>query len=138
MYWKYYLDLGLLVQFQKNLDIINMFFYKKLKLKQNCAIQDALQSIYGIGNYKSLLMCIKFGLAYPFSINNLNVYLVGVFRFILDEYTWLDARIKRIISQNIKKLLEIGCYRGQRHFLKLPCRGQRTRTNAKTCKKKKN
>ena len=46
----------------------------------------------------------------------------------------VEGDLKREVSLNIKRLMEIGCYRGMRHKRNLPCRGQRTKTNARTCK----
>jgi small subunit ribosomal protein S13 len=54
---------------------------------------------------------------------------------ILDIYLWLDARLRRNTNMNIARFIEIGCYKGFRHKDNLPCRGQRTRTNAATRKK---
>jgi small subunit ribosomal protein S13 len=112
-----------------------MFVYKQYNLNLNKEIRSSLQLIYGIGWYKSILICSKMGLAYPFLFKNLNSYNKHLLSFILDFYTWLEVRIKRIIYQNIKKYFDIESYVGIRHKDRLPVRGQRTRTNAKTKKR---
>lgn len=112
-----------------------MFAYKQVILQLTLEIRAALKTIYGIGKYKALCICARMGLAHPFIMKNLNNYYFMVLAFLLDFYSWLEARIKRFYSQNIKRLVEINIYRGLRHKDNLPTRGQRTRTNAKTKKK---
>lgn len=112
-----------------------MFLYKQYNLNITKEIRSALQFIYGIGWYKSMLICTKLGLSYPFLLKNLNLYNKGLLIFILDFYTWLEVRIKRIIYQNIKQYYDILSYKGIRHKDSLPVRGQRTRSNARTRKR---
>ena len=112
-----------------------MFVYKQYNLDSKKEARLSLQSIYGIGWYKSILIVSKMGLSFPFSFRNLNNYNLQILSFILDFYTWLEVRIKHYIFQNIKKLFEINCYKGLRHKDSLPVRGQRTRTNACTKKR---
>ena len=64
-----------------------MFLYKQRYLKEKVEIRNALKDIYGIGSYKSTLICIKIGFAYPYSIDNLNFYNYFVLVSILDELT---------------------------------------------------
>ena len=112
-----------------------MFLYKQRYLKEKVELRNALMAIYGIGFYKSVLICTKIGLGYPYSIDNLNYYNYLVLVSLLDELTWLEVRIKRVLSEKIKILFNIQCYKGFRHRDLLPCRVQRTRTNAKSCKR---
>ena len=112
-----------------------MFVYKQVSFELNKEIRANLQNIYGIGWYKSIYICSKIGLSYPFCIKNLNTYNLLLLFFILDIFTWLEVRIKRIIFQNLKKYYESNSYRGLRHKDSLPVRGQRTRTNASTKKR---
>lgn len=112
-----------------------MFVYKQYTLNTNREIRSSLQFIYGIGWYKSNLICSKMGLSYPFLFKKLNNYNMQLLSFILDFYSWLEVRIKHYIFQNIKKNFDIKSYRGLRHQDSLPVRGQRTRTNASTRKK---
>jgi len=112
-----------------------MFIYKQYNLNINREVRLSLQSIYGIGWYKSTIISTKMGLSFPFIFKNLNNYNLQLLSYILDYYTWLEIRIKHYIFQNIKKLFEINAYKGLRHKDSLPTRGQRTRTNACTKKK---
>jgi small subunit ribosomal protein S13 len=68
-------------------------------------------------------------------MGNLNNYYFMLLSFILDFFTWLEVRIRRVYNLNIKRLVDINAYKGLRHKDKLPVRGQRTRTNAKTKKR---
>lgn len=112
-----------------------MFVYKQTILDINKEVRSSLQSIYGIGWNKSIVICSKIGLAYPFYFKNLNFYNYTLLSFVLDFFTWLEVRIKRIIYQNIKNYFDIKTYKGLRQKDSLPCRGQRTRTNASTRKR---
>lgn len=112
-----------------------VFVYKQYTLDIKKEVRLSLQSIYGIGWYKSSLISIKLGLSFPFLFKNLNNYNLQLLSYVLDFFTWLEVRIKHYIYQNIKKLVELGSYKGLRHKDSLPTRGQRTRTNASTKKK---
>lgn len=112
-----------------------MFLYKQVYLKERLEVRNSLQGIFGVGWYKSLWVASRIGLSYPFSSDRVNVYISLLFCCVLDGVTWLESRIRRMISLNIKKLIDIECYKGFRHRDKLPCRGQRTRTNAKSVKR---
>ncbi len=112
-----------------------MYLYKQTYLKNNCELRNALRNILGVGWHKAVLCCIKAGFAYPYSINNLNFYHFNVISLILNGFTWLDIKIRRLEKYQIKILIDIKCYKGLRHLNNLPCRGQRTRTNARTRKK---
>jgi len=112
-----------------------MFIYKQYNLGLKKDIRLSLQLIYGVGWLKSIFISSRLGCAYPFSLNNINLYGYLVLIYILDFFTWLEVRVKRIIFQNIKNLYKIGSYKGLRHKDSLPVRGQRTRTNASTKKR---
>jgi len=112
-----------------------LFLYKQYTLNENKEIRSSLQLIYGVGLYKSLLICSKIGLSYPFLLKYLNIYNRALLIFVLDFFTWVEIRLKRLIYYNIKKYYEIQCYKGIRHKDSLPVRGQRTRSNAKTKKR---
>lgn len=112
-----------------------MFIYKQYTLNINRETRLSLQTVYGVGWHKSSLICIKLGLSFPFLFKNLNNYNLQLLSYVMDFYTWLEIRIKHFIFQNIKKLVEINCYKGSRHKDSLPTRGQRTRTNASTKKR---
>jgi len=112
-----------------------MFLYKKSYLPLNCELRNSLCYIFGVGYFKSFLICCKLGLSFPYFISNFNGYYFYLLSSILNAFTWLQVRIKNKLKNNIIKLIDIGCYRGIRHEDYLPCRGQRTRTNAR-CRKK--
>lgn len=114
-----------------------MFAYKQVILPILAEIRASLQHIYGIGKYKAFCICARLGLSFPFMLKSLNNYYSMFLFFILDYYSWLEARIKRIYKQNVRFLVELNTYKGFRHKDNLPVRGQRTRTNAKTKKKNK-
>jgi len=112
-----------------------MFLFRDKYIPLKKEILPALQAIWSIGWVKALSISAKLGLAYPFFINNLNFYNFAIIFFLLKNLTLSEVRLKRIISNNIKNLLDINSYAGARHSLNLPVRGQRTRTNAGTARR---
>jgi small subunit ribosomal protein S13 len=113
-----------------------MFLFRDTSLSERNEIRASLKKIYGVGWCKSNFIINRLGLAYPFFGNNLNYYKINIILFILKELVLGDARIKRIIDTNIMRLILSNSYRGSRHKLTLPVRGQRTRTNAGTQRNK--
>ena len=96
----------------------------------------ALTYIYGIGRPRALEICQKTGISPSLKANDLTQEDTNNLRKILEaEYT-VEGRLRSEVSLNIKRLLDIGCYRGLRHRKGLPVRGQRTKTNARTRKGK--
>ena len=96
----------------------------------------ALTYIYGIGRSRALEVCDKTGIDPDSKINDLTADEVNKIRQLLDaEYT-VEGRLRTETALNIKRLMDIGCYRGLRHRRGLPLRGQRTKTNARTRKGK--
>ncbi len=94
----------------------------------------ALQSIYGIGSTSSKHIMAAAGIAPGIRVKELNEEQVGQIRDAIDKQCKVEGDLRREIQSNIKRLVEIGCYRGTRHRLRLPVHGQRTRTNARTKK----
>jgi len=92
-----------------------------------------LTSIYGIGRTTAQKICTQVGIAFSKKIKDLTD---GDLEKIRDEVNKLtiEGDLRREISMNIKRLMDLGCYRGLRHRRGLPMRGQRTRTNARTRK----
>lgn len=115
-----------------------MFLFRDKEFLINKELRCSLQGLWGVGWHKAALISNKLGFSYPFFINNLNFYYFSLLVFILKNYTISEVRSKRLINNNIKKLIELGTYRGLRHKLFLPVYGQRTRTNAGTRLKLKN
>nr|YP_009944648.1 ribosomal protein S13 [Osmundea sinicola]QFR99942.1 ribosomal protein S13 [Osmundea sinicola] len=101
-------------------------------LPKNKRIEIGLTGIYGIGisRSKEILQAIK--LDGNTKIKDLNDEQIIAIRNILINNYELEGNLKRLESINIKRLMDIGSYKGRRHRLSLPLRGQRTRTNART------
>ena len=92
----------------------------------------ALTYIYGIGSTRSREILAAAGIPEDAKISQLTDEEVRVLRLLIDENYQVEGDLRREVQQNIKRLQEIGCYRGIRHRRRLPVRGQRTRTNART------
>lgn len=93
----------------------------------------ALMSIYGIGRSRARLICSITGIDTNIKINQLIEKDIDKLRCEISKYI-IEGDLRREINLNIKRLVDIGTYRGLRHKRNLPVRGQRTRTNARTCK----
>jgi small subunit ribosomal protein S13 len=96
----------------------------------------ALTSIYGIGLQQSKRVLAKVGIDPTVKVTELTDENVSALRDMLetDEFK-LEGDLKRLVSLNIKRLIDIGSFRGKRHLRGLPVRGQRTRTNNRTSRK---
>ncbi len=95
----------------------------------------ALTYIYGIGYSTSLRICKKIDLNLLLRTKDLTEEQIAKLRLAIDsEKILLEGDLRRKVSSDIKRLTDLGCYRGIRHVKKLPVRGQRTHTNAKTRK----
>jgi small subunit ribosomal protein S13 len=94
----------------------------------------ALQSIYGIGSTSSERILGVTGIAPGLRVKELSEEQVGQIRDVIDKQYKVEGDLRREVQSNIKRLIEIGCYRGTRHRMRLPVHGQRTRTNARTKK----
>ncbi len=93
----------------------------------------ALTSIYGIGPTRAKAICEATGIAPNLKIKDLDEGQLETLRNEVANYI-VEGDLRREISMNIKRLMDLGCYRGLRHRRGLPLRGQRTRTNARTRK----
>jgi len=93
----------------------------------------ALQSIYGIGLTRSQDICSAANVAPQTKIKDLTEEQVEALRIEVGKYV-VEGDLRREVSMNIKRLMDMGVYRGLRHRRGLPLRGQRTRTNARTRK----
>ena len=93
----------------------------------------ALQSIYGIGATRSKKICAAAGINPAVQIRTLTEGEVDQLRAEIAKYI-VEGDLRREVSMSIKRLVDMGTYRGQRHRRGLPIRGQRTRTNARTRK----
>lgn len=93
----------------------------------------ALTAIYGIGRQTARDICAEVGIPTSIKIKELSEDQVEMIRKVISAMT-VEGDLRREVSMNIKRLMDLGCYRGIRHRRGLPLRGQRTRTNARTRK----
>jgi len=93
----------------------------------------ALTAIYGIGRTRSQKICDAAGINRSTKIKELTDSDMDRLRDEVGKFT-VEGDLRREVTMNIKRLMDLGCYRGLRHRKGLPCRGQRTRTNARTRK----
>lgn len=101
-------------------------------LPRNKKTHIALRYIYGIGPTGGAKICKKLGIAETKRVQDLNEDEVNRIREEIDKNWQVEGDLRRVEGLNIKRLIEINCYRGQRHRKGLPTRGQRTKTNART------
>lgn len=94
----------------------------------------ALCSIYGVGKSASISILNELNINQDTKVNNLTEDEIVKLRNYIEKNFKVEGDLRREISQNIKRLMEIGCYKGIRHRRGLPVRGQRTHTNARTRK----
>jgi len=93
----------------------------------------ALTAIYGIGRKTAGDICKEIGISPSVKIKELTEEQLESIRTLISKMT-VEGDLRREVSMNIKRLMDLGCYRGIRHRRGLPLRGQRTRTNARTRK----
>lgn len=101
---------------------------------RNKVMKVALQSLYGVGPQVALEVLGKAGIELDRNSNNLTEEDVQKIRKVLEEQYTVEGDLRREVGLNIKRLKDLGCYRGIRHRKGLPVRGQRTSTNARTRK----
>ena len=97
-------------------------------------VEVGLTYIYGIGRSTSLKVLAELGLSPDTKVRDLTEEEVAQLRAHIDGNLTVEGDLRRERSQNVKRLMEIGCYRGLRHRRGLPVRGQKTKTNARTRK----
>lgn len=97
-------------------------------------VEIALTSIFGIGRTLSNEILVKCGINPDTRMKNLSDEELSKIRDVIENDYRVEGDLRREIALNIKRLTEIGCYRGRRHRMGLPVRGQRTKTNARTRK----
>ncbi len=93
----------------------------------------SLTAIYGIGNATSLKICNSLAIDPSAKLKDLSDTEIDKLRDYISKLT-IEGDLRREVSMNIKRLMDLGCYRGLRHRRGLPVRGQQTRTNARTRK----
>ena len=107
-----------------------------IDIPENKRLEISLMYIYGVGRHTSNEICAKLGLDPNMRARNLTEDDIAKINATLTTEYVVEGDLRRQIQNNIKRLVSIHCYRGMRHRLGLPVRGQRTRTNARTRKGK--
>ena len=94
----------------------------------------ALTSIYGVGSWRSLNILRQFNIEPTTKCKDLTDEETALLRDNIDKVYQIEGDLRRVKIMNIKRLVDIQCYRGKRHKLGLPLRGQRTRTNSRNAR----
>lgn len=105
-----------------------------VNIPTNKRVLIALQYIHGVGAAKAQEICEKVAIAAERRVNQLTDAEVLQIRETIDREYVVEGDLRREVSMNVKRLMDLGCYRGLRHRRGLPVRGQRTHTNARTRK----
>jgi small subunit ribosomal protein S13 len=103
-------------------------------LPRNKRVVIALTYIYGIGNSTSRTILDKAGVGQSIRTDDLNEEQLSAIRRVIESDCKVEGDLRREVQTKIKRLMDLGCYRGLRHRRSLPVRGQRTHTNARTRK----
>jgi small subunit ribosomal protein S13 len=104
-----------------------------VNIADNKHVVIALTSIYGIGRSTSIGLCKAVNVSPATKVSALSEAQVEALRVEISRMT-VEGDLRRMVTINIKRLMDLGCYRGLRHRRGLPLRGQRTKTNARTRK----
>lgn len=104
-----------------------------VNIPNNAHIVIGLQAIYGIGSSRARLICEQAGIECSVKVKDLTETQLETLRSKVAQFE-VEGDLRREVTMSIKRLMDMGCYRGFRHRRGLPCRGQRTRTNARTRK----
>ncbi len=105
-----------------------------VNIPTNKRVKIALTYIHGIGHTKAEEIIHKAGIADERRVNELSDAEVIQIREVIDRDYLVEGDLRREVAMNVKRLMDLGCYRGLRHRRGLPVRGQRTHTNARTRK----
>jgi small subunit ribosomal protein S13 len=103
-------------------------------LPRNKRIEVAMTYVYGVGRTSSQKILSSAGVDLNTRTDDLTEAELAKIREIVDADYRIEGDLRREVTMNIKRLMDLGCYRGLRHRRGLPCRGQKTKTNARTCK----
>ena len=104
-----------------------------VNIPNNAHIVIGLQAIYGVGATRAKAICEAAGVVASTKVKDLDESQLEALREQVARYE-VEGDLRREVTMSIKRLMDMGCYRGFRHRRGLPCRGQRTRTNARTRK----
>ncbi len=105
-----------------------------VNIPTNKRVEIALTYIYGIGRKSAADICRKVNIPPERRVNELSEAEIIQIREVIDREYQVEGDLRREVAMNIKRLMDLGCYRGLRHRRRLPVRGQRTHTNARTRK----
>lgn len=105
-----------------------------IDLPKNKRIEVALTYVYGIGRTSSQQILQQSGVSYDTRTDDLTDAEAAKIREIIERDFKVEGDLRREVTTNIKRLMDLGCYRGLRHRRGLPVRGQKTKTNARTRK----
>lgn len=105
-----------------------------VNIPTNKRVVISLRYIYGIGPVNAVEIADKVKIPHSKRVNELSDAEVLAIREVIDRDYMVEGDLRREVSMNIKRLVDLGCYRGLRHRKGLPVRGQRTHTNARTRK----
>ena len=105
-----------------------------VNIPTNKPVAISLRYIYGIGPINAVEICEKVNIPVTKRVNELSDAEVLQIRETIDRDFMVEGDLRREVAMNIKRLMDLGCYRGLRHRRNLPVRGQRTHTNARTRK----
>ena len=101
-------------------------------IPRNKQVWVSLQYLYGVVPTNSKAILDKAGIKHETKADALTEEEIAKIREVIDREVPVEGDLRKEINQNIRRLIEVGCYRGTRHRRSLPVRGQRTRTNART------
>ena len=105
-----------------------------VNIPTNKRVEIALTYIHGIGRTRARDICKKVNIPPERRVNQLADHEVIQIREVIDGDYMVEGDLRRDVAMNVKRLMDLGCYRGMRHRRGLPVRGQRTHTNARTRK----
>ena len=105
-------------------------------LQPSLSVRKALCKFFGIGIFRANHICDTLGFSRTKCIRDLTVSHINILTRIITQTYFTESELKRAISEDIKRLIQIGSYRGFRHVQRLPVRGQRTRTNSRSCRRR--
>ena len=103
-----------------------------VNIPDNKSVETALTSVYGIGSFQAKSILEKAGIFDNPRVRDMEDSDLNRIREIIDRENLVEGDLRREVNQNIRRLIDIGSYRGTRHRRSLPARGQRTKTNARS------
>lgn len=112
-----------------------MIYINNVFLNSNQKVKKAIQNIYGIGPHLANQICDQLGISKNYIMKNCTKNQLDKLSQLIHQSYIVESELKQLILKDKQHFNEIGCYKGLRQIHKLPVRGQRTKTNAKTSRK---